>query len=207
MSFRSAAGLVLAAIALVSATGCSGEPTPAPVPSSTVTAPQASLDGEWVLTRTVTASDDTTTPERAVGAESTRYVLIETPGCDAAACPGTVSSGAAPEGREQASFEVIDGGIRWAFDGALDCRRAETGAVLVVDAFTYDQAVELLVTDRADVDGTDTATRLEGTISLTDSLTTAGIDGGCLRDPITVNVSYSVVAVRSTGEVAPEDEG
>ena len=207
MILRSAAGLILAAVAMLSMAGCSGEPAPEPAPSNTITAPQASLSGEWVATRTVTASDDVSTPERAVGAESTRYVLIDPTDCDSAICPGTVSSGTAIEGREQTPYEIIDGGIRWAFDGALDCRRAETGAVLVVDAFTYDQAAELLVTERADVDSIDTATRLEGTITVTDSLTTAGIDGGCLRDPITVTVTYAVVAVRSTGAVPPENEG
>ena len=206
MHLRSLAGLAVLAAGLVALSGCTAQ-APTPAPTNTITTPQASITGEWIVTRTVTASDDASTPSRAVGAESTRLVLIEQPDCTTAPCAGTVSSGSTLDGRESTPLEQIDGGLRWAFDGALDCVRAESDSVLVVDAFTYRQTAQLMVTEREDVDGTDTATRLEGEIDYTDSLTTAGIDGGCLRDPITVTVSYAAVAVRSTGQAPPADEG
>jgi hypothetical protein len=64
---RLGAIVVLACVFAFLLTACSpGEPD---VVVPVVTTPQASLEGEWVLTRTVTASDDMSNPDRAVGAQ------------------------------------------------------------------------------------------------------------------------------------------
>jgi hypothetical protein len=86
------AALIVAVAVVATLAGCTGSPAE----DETVTGPQASISGEWVVTRTVVASDDTTNPARAVGANSVRYVLIEREDCDSAACPGTVSSSYRP---------------------------------------------------------------------------------------------------------------
>ncbi|MGV8886231.1 MAG: hypothetical protein ACOH1T_11670 [Microbacteriaceae bacterium] len=201
---RAVVAMAASVSVLIALTGCTAEPVQKAAVSHAITTPQAALAGEWVLTRTVIESDDPTAANRAAGAESTRYLQFTASECADAVCGGIISSGGTLDERQQTPYEPLDGGVRWAYDGMLDCTRAESGAVLVVDAFTYGQAAELRVVERADVGGVDTATRLEGTINYTDSLTTTGLAGGCVRDPITVSVTYAVVAVRSTNDPATE---
>jgi len=189
---------VLCALAIAGAlSACSTGAAPTPAQNSAVTTPQPSLAGEWVLTRTVTASDDTSDAERAVDATSTRFLLIEQTDCGALGCPGTVSSGAAIDARDSTEFEQVDGGLGYTFTGALNCLRQDGGAVLAVDAFTFSQTADLAVVETADLDGVLTATLLEGTISYTDTLTTSAMEQGCSRDPATVTVKYAVSARRA----------
>jgi hypothetical protein len=184
---------VAAAALLASLTGC----TTADPDGDAVTAAQASITGEWVVTRTVVSSDDTTNPARAVGANSVRYVLIEREDCGSAVCPGTVSSGATPDARESTGLVQTDGGLEYALTGTLDCMNAATGSVLAMDAFDYEQTAVLTVDARAEVSGVDTATTLSGTLLYTDTLTENGSSDGCARTPATVTVEYTLSAVRA----------
>jgi len=198
MRIHAVLGVTLVALALA---GCSGD-APAPVETPTLTTPQASLAGEWVVTRTVTESDDPTTAERAVGSQSVRYVLIEQSTCDSVVCPGTVSSGATLEARETTELTQVDGGLGYTFTGALNCLREDASTVLALDAFTFTQTAALAVVD---VDDSGAASSLDGTITYTDSLTADAQRAGCKRDPATVNVVYSVTAVRAE-TVAPTED-
>jgi hypothetical protein len=178
--------LIVGALALgVTACGA-GEPE---VTEPVVTTPQAALDGEWVLTRTVTASDDPSNPEREVGAVTTRLVSIIQEPCETALCPGTVSSGATVETRQTTDLTQVDGGTEWTFAGFLDCLNDKSGLVQIADAFEFTQFVSLTV-----------ASKLEGTMVFSDSLTLEAHKAGCKRDPLEANVEYSVSAVRAGAE-------
>ena len=182
-----------AAALLTSLAGC----TPATPDGDPVTAAQASIAGEWVVTRTVVSSDDTSNPARAVGANSVRYLLIEREDCGSAVCAGTVSSGATPDARESTDLVQTDGGLEYALAGTLDCINTATGTVLAVEAFDYEQTAALTVDARAEVSGVDTATTLSGTLRYTDTLTQNGSSDGCVRTPATVTVEYTLSAVRA----------
>lgn len=189
------AGALLLVLAL---SACTGEGDPDPISTEpAITTPQAVLEGEWIVTRTVTDSDDTANPSRIVGAESVRLVQIEQEECEAAVCLGTVSSGVVLEERETTTLEQTDGGLSWEFVGALDCYRAGTTTVQAANAFEFTQRVELTVSESVDVDGTLTATALVGTMTLTDTIVPDAADFGCTREPATAEVEYSVVAVRA----------
>jgi hypothetical protein len=196
MPSRRVVAVLLASIALVGLGACT---TGAPQPDDTaaVIAPQADISGEWVVTRTVTASNDPTNAARAVGATSVRYVLVDRDDCEAALCEGTVSSGATLEDREETSLDQTDGGFDYAFVGNLDCMNAATGGVLVVDGFAFEQAATLTVGETTEADGRQTAATLTGTIDYTDTVTAAAAENGCTRDPMTVSVSYAVAATRT----------
>lgn len=200
---RSAGILALSAAIAASLIACSGEPE---VVEPVVTTPQASLAGDWVLTRTVTASDDESNPDREIGAESTRLVSITQSACETALCPGTVSSGPTAETRQTTELNQIDGGAQWIFSGTLDCLNEDSGLVQVSDAFEFTQTVQLLVTAAEDLGGVNTATTLEGTITLTDSLTLDAHNAGCKRDPVDTQVEYSVTAVRAEVEEPATEE-
>ena len=196
MPSRRAVALLLASTALLALSACTSG-TPTPDDTAAVTTPQADISGEWVVTRTVAASNDTTNPARAVGATSVRYVLVEREDCGDALCPGTVASGAAADAREETTLTQTDGGLEYEFTGALDCMNSATGGVLYVDGFDYRQTAKLTAGEAADVDGQPTASTLTGTIEYTDTVTTAALDAGCTRDPLAVTVSYTVAAVRA----------
>jgi hypothetical protein len=201
---RSAGILALAVLVVVSLAACSGEPE---VVEPVVTTPQASLAGDWELTRTVVSSNDESNPDRLMGAVSTRVVSITQSACETVLCPGTVSSGPTVESRQTTELAQIDGGAQWVFSGTLDCLNQTSGLVQVSEAFAYTQTVQLLATETEDRGGVNTAIRLEGTITFTDSLTLEAHNAGCKRDPIDASVDYSVVAVRPAAEVpATTDE-
>ena len=195
MPSRRVVAVLLAATALISLSACTvGSPddsTPA------VTTEQADISGEWVVTRTVATSNDLSNPAHVVGAVSVRYVLIDRDSCKTALCAGTVSSGAALEGREKTELTQTDGGLGYTFSGSLDCMNATTGGVLVVDGFEFAQTATLTVGESADVDGTPTASTLTGTIEYTDTVTAEALEAGCTRDPAAVTVEYAVAAVRA----------
>jgi hypothetical protein len=186
-----------AAVVLAALVGCTPASSGGDDAGGPVTTPQASIAGEWVVTRTVVSSDDTTNPARAVGANSVRYVLIERDDCDSAVCPGTVSSGATPDARESTELTQIDGGLEYDLTGTLDCLNTATGSVLAVDAFEFRQSATLTVATRAEVSGVDTASTLTGTLSYTDTLTDDAAADGCARTPSTVAVEYTLSAVRA----------
>ena len=192
MLSRRAVAVLLASTALLALGACtSGAPTPDD--TATVTAPQADISGEWVLTRTVLTSNDTTNPERAVGATSVRYVLVDRDACDEPLCGGTVASGATADAREETALTQTDGGFDYTFTGSLDCMNTATGGVLVADGFDFEQTATLTAGETGE--GV-VASTLSGTISYTDTVNQNAIDNGCVRDPLTVEVSYAVAAVR-----------
>jgi hypothetical protein len=195
---RPFAALVIASVALLGLGACTaGEPPTLPsAATQPATPPQASIDGEWVVTRTVVSSDDVSNPARVVGAESVRYLSITREDCGDALCEGTVASGSSPESREATGFTQVDGGLEYELTGALDCLNVTTGGVLAVDGFEFSQRATLGVADSVDVAGTDTATKLTGVILYSDTLSARAAAVGCERAPATVNVEYSVTAVR-----------
>ncbi|GAB2447249.1 hypothetical protein HD599_001577 [Conyzicola lurida] len=192
MLSRPVVALLLASTALLAIAGCT---TGAPDTDSTpvVTTPQADISGEWVVTRTVVSSTDVTDPLHAVGATSVRYVSVVRDDCETALCPGTVSSGAAMEAREQTDLIQTDGGFGYEFVGTLDCMNTATGGVLVVDGFEYEQTT----TFTAVAPDGGTATTLTGELVYTDTVTPDAVSKGCTRDPSTITVEYSLAAVRA----------
>ncbi|WP_411700161.1 hypothetical protein [Conyzicola sp.] len=196
MPSRRVVALLLASASLVGVSACTtGDPRPDD--TATVTTPQADISGEWVVTRTVTASNDPTNPGRAVGATSVRYVLVERDDCGAALCDGTVSSGATLEDREQTALTQTDGGFDYAFTGGLDCMNATTGGVLVVDGFDYEQTATLTVGETTGDAASAMAATLAGTITYGDTITQNAAENGCTRDPAAVEVTYAVAATRT----------
>lgn len=207
---RSVRGGLTNAIAAVAAVGLAlslsacGTPAEPESTSVVVTTPQAALTGEWILTRTVTASNDLTDPSRILGAVTTRMISFEQETCDTALCPGTVVSGVTTEDRESTSFTPIDGGLTWTFDGTLNCLSVATGEVQVADAFTFSSLSVLSVSESAEVDGELSATVLVGTMVLTDSLSIEAFDSGCRRDPAETTVEYTLSAERAPVAEATE---
>ena len=193
MPSRRVVALLLASTALLALSACTtGAPAPADTPA--VTAPQSDISGEWVVTRTVLTSNDPSVAERAVGATSVRYVLVERDACKKALCDGTVSSGATADAREKTALRQTDGGFEYEFTGSLDCMNTATGGVLAIDGFDYSQKATLTAGETGE--GV-TAATLSGTITYTDTVTEAALEAGCTRDPLTVDVTYSVAAVRA----------
>jgi len=192
MLSRRAVAVLFASTALLALSACtSGAPTPDD--TAAVTTPQSDISGEWVVTRTVLSSNDTTNPARAVGATSVRYVLVDRESCDEALCAGTVASGETADAREETALTQTDGGFDYTFTGALDCMNTATGGVLVVDGFDYSQTATLTAGETGE--GVVAAT-LAGEINYTDTVTAAALEAGCTRDPLTVEVTYAVAAVR-----------
>jgi hypothetical protein len=195
--------LVVAAV-LLALTGCSGGGDPAPVPSASQSAvsqeKQATIDGEWVLTRTVTESDDVNNPTHAVGAVSTRFVKFGDVECPVGACTGGVLSGPTQAVRDGSTFSSSADTITYDFSGSINCLRQDTGAVLFALGYTYSAHVVLTVTAVDTVDPTK-ATALEGTLTYTDTVTNEALHAGCSREPVTATTVYSLTAVR--GALAP----
>lgn len=193
-----------AAVGLALSLSACGAPAEPVSTSAVVTTPQAALTGEWILTRTVTASNDLTDPSRILGAVTTRMISFEQETCDTALCPGTVASGVTTEDRESTPFTPTDGGLEWTFDGTLNCLSVATGEVQVADAFTFSSLSVLTVSESAEVDGELSATVLVGTMVLTDSLSIEAFNSGCRRDPAETTVEYTLSAVRAPAAEATE---
>jgi len=196
--------LLVAVAVLAALTGCSGGGDPAPVPSTSVSAvsedDQATIDGEWVLTRTVTESDDLNNPAHAVGAVSTRYVKFGDVVCPVGACTGGVLSGPTQAVRDASTFNSSADTITYDFSGLINCLRQDTGAVLVPNGYSYTAHVVLSMTSTDAVDPTKAAT-LEGTLTYTDTVTNEALEAGCSREPVTATTTYALTAVR--GALAP----
>ncbi len=195
----------LVAVAVLAAlTGCSGGGDPAPVPSSSASAvsqeKQATVDGEWVLTRTVTTSDDVNNPAHAVGAVSTRYLKFGDVSCPVGACTGAVLSGPTQAVRDVSTFNSSADTITYDFSGSINCLRQDTGAVLVPNGYTYTAHVVLSLVSTDAVDPTKAST-LEGTLTYSDTVTNEALTAGCSREPVTATTEYALTAVR--GALAP----
>ena len=190
--------LAVSALALALA-GCSGAPAPLPSGSSGAIdhTEQSTIDGEWTLTRTVTATDDVNNPAHAVGTVSVRSLLFGDIICDGGPCSGGVLSGPSQSIRDSSTFTSSGNTITYEFTGFLNCIRQDTGAVLVADGYSYTAHVELktIATDAKD---DSKASTLEGTMTYTDSITAKAIEAGCSRDPVTATTSFDLSALRTT---------
>ena len=161
---------------------------------------QATIDGEWVLTRTVTATDDVNNPSHAVGTVSTRYLKFGDVSCPVGPCTGGVLSGPTQTVRDTTTFSSAGDVITYEYTGFINCLRADTRAVLVPNGYSYTAKVELkaIATDAVD---TTKASTLEGTLVYTDTVTNEALAAGCSREPVTTTTQYALSAVR--GALAP----
>jgi hypothetical protein len=196
--------ILVAFAALAVLSGCSGGGDPAPVPSGSTSAvsqdKQATIDGEWILTRTVTSTDDVSNPARAVAAVSTRYVKFGDISCPIGPCTGGVLSGPTQTVRDTTTFTSAGDVITYEFSGFINCLRADTGAVLVPNGYSFTASVELKVVATDAVDTTKAST-LEGTLVYTDTVTNEALEAGCSREPVTTTTEYALSAIR--GALAP----
>lgn len=197
-------GLGAVAVLSIALTGCSGSPAPEPSGSSTAVdnTLQASINGEWTVTRTVVSSDDAANPVHAVAAVSARAVQFVDVECFDGPCSGSVQSGPTNAVRETTTFTSSGDVIRYEFTGFLNCLRQDTGAVLVVNGYSYTSTVEVKVIANDATDDTKAST-LEGTMTYTDTLTPEAIEAGCTRTPLETTTEYTLTAVRAVAVVAP----
>jgi hypothetical protein len=204
---RIASMTAVAAIAVAFAlSGCSGgAATPSPTKSA---APvdhtvQASIAGEWVMTRVIASSDDVNNPIHAVAEISKRYVLFGNVVCTDGPCTGAVLSGPTTDVRATSEFASSANTITFDFSGFLNCVDQESGTVLVANGYSYSSHVVLTVKS---LDKTDEslATTLEGTLTYTDTVTDEALKAGCTRDPVTATVEYALTAVRASAEDASD---
>ena len=194
---------VTAAAALL--TGCSAG-LPAPVPSQSSTpvddAVQASIAGEWIVTRTVVSSDDLNNPAHAVDAFSTRLVKFTDVVCSNGPCTGLVLSGLTQAVREVGDFSSSGDVISYVFTDFLNCLDQATGLVLVPNGYAYTATVSFTVIGTDELDSTK-ATTLEGTLRYTDTVTNEALLAGCSREPVTTTTEYVLTAVRGAVEPLP----
>ena len=199
--YPATAVVLLAALALG---GCASAPEPAPTSSSPVVdaTEQSDIAGEWTLTRTVVSSDDASNPARAAAAVSTRSLQFLDVTCAGGPCTGSVLSGPTSAVRDSTTFESSGDVIRYEFSGFVNCIRQDTGAVLVVNGYSYTATVELTVIANDAADDSKAST-LEGTMTLTDELTPEAIEAGCARTPESTTTEYTLSAVRAAAVAAP----
>ena len=196
--------VVTAVLIAVTATACTGTPDPEPTSSGAPvdTSEQSEINGEWTLTRTVVSTDDTANPARAVAAVSTRAVSFLDVTCSGGPCTGSVQSGPSTAVRDTTTFESAGDVIRYEFSGFLNCLRQDTGAVLVSNGYSYTASVELTVIANDAADESKAST-LEGTMTLTDTVTPDAIEAGCARTPEATTTGYTLSAIRAAVAAAP----
>lgn len=177
-----------------------------PVPSQSTTpvnnAVQASIVGEWILTRTVVSTDDVNNPAHAVAAVSTRLVKFTDVVCSDGPCTGLVLSGPTQAVREVGDFSSSGDVISYVFTDFLNCVDQATGSVLVPNGYAYTATVSLTVIGTDELDTTK-ATTLDGTLSYTDTVTDEALLAGCSREPVTTTTEYTLTAVRGAVEALP----
>jgi hypothetical protein len=198
-------GRILILVAALSVTGCSGgAPTPVPTASETPVdhTEQKVVLGEWVLTRTVTKSDDVNNPAHKVGTVSTRLIKFDKVACKEGPCTGTLLSGPTQSVRDTTTFASSGNTITYAFSGFVNCLRQDTGAVLVPNGYSYTAKVSLKVASTDPADDSRAAT-LEGTMTYTDTLTNEALKAGCSREPVATTTEYALTAVPGGAAPAP----
>jgi hypothetical protein len=194
---------VLILVAALGLTGCSaGGATPSQSSTPVDHSDQAKIDGEWVLTRTVTSTDDVNNPAHAVGSVSTRLLKFDEVTCDNGPCTGTVLSGPTQAARDQGTFTSSGDTITYTLRGFVNCLRQDTGAVLVPNGYSYTSTVTLNVDTTVPENETRAAT-LTGTMTYTDTLTNEALEAGCSRDPVSTTTEYSLTATTGTVEPTP----
>lgn len=195
--------VVLGAVALLA--GCSSGAI-MPVPSQSTTpvnhSVQASIVGEWIVTRTVVSTDDVNNPTHTVAAVSTRMVKFTDVVCSDGPCTGLVLSGPTQAVREVGDFSSSGDVISYVFTDFLNCLDQATGSVLVPNGYAYTATVSLTVIGTDELDTTK-ATTLDGTLSYTDTVTDEALLAGCSREPVTTTTEYTLTAVRGAVESLP----
>jgi len=195
--------VVLGAVALLA--GCSSGAI-MPVPSQSTTpvshSVQASIVGEWIVTRTVVSTDDVNNPAHAIAAVSTRLVKFTDVVCSDGPCTGLVLSGPTQAVREVGDFSSSGDVISYVFTDFLNCLDQATGSVLVPNGYAYTATVSLTVIGTDELDTTK-ATTLDGTLSYTDTVTDEALLAGCSREPVTTTTEYTLTAVRGAVEALP----
>jgi hypothetical protein len=196
--------LVFSMVFLTGCTAGSRAATPTSSPVVVDHTVQALIDGEWVVTRTVTKTDDVNNPAHAVAAVSTRDVQFANVDCAGGPCSGTAASGPTTGSRESAPFTSTGNTISYEFSGFLNCLNPADGTVLVVNGFEFHSQVRLTVAESEEIASGSNATKLEGTLTYTDNVTNDALGAGCTREPIHSTTEFSLVAIRadSTG-IAP----
>ncbi|MGV8969538.1 MAG: hypothetical protein ACOH1J_03730 [Microbacteriaceae bacterium] len=104
------------------------------------------------------------------------------------------------ESRQSTDLIQTDGGLEWVFTGTLNCLNVETGLVQVADAFEFTQAVSLQVTETTNDSGEEIASKLDGEMTFSDSLSLQAHKAGCKRQPTESSVQYTLTAVRVVAE-------
>lgn len=119
--------------------GCSA---PA-APTQTEAPAPAAIDGDWLLTRTVTATDDTA--PYTIGETEQRWLRISAPTCDGSSCTGTLITAQTEDVLESGNGSEVD----YTWDGTTlsytpepstyDCTGAD-GTLLLAGAYgvTFD---------------------------------------------------------------------
>ena len=194
---------ILVVVVGLALTGCSaGGATPVPSSTPVDRTVQAKIDGEWILTRTVTSTDDVNNPAHAVGTVSTRLLKFDEVACNDGPCTGTVLSGPTQSARETGTFKSSGNTIEYTLRGFVNCLRQDTGAVLVPNGYSYVSTVTLRV-DTTVPENESRAATLTGTMTYTDSLTNEALEAGCSRDPVASTTEYALTAVTGTVELTP----
>lgn len=145
---------LLGAVLLLSACAATpAAPQTEPDPEPTVLEVPA-IDGEWVLTRTVT---DDTTGQYTPGTVETRYLIIKTPECDETSCSGTILSSSlediyaadADESDSVPSTYDWDGtSVSYEFPPVpVDCSETATGTVVAAGLYANTAGYSLDVGD------------------------------------------------------------
>jgi hypothetical protein len=193
--------IAIVGLSLMLSSCTAGTPTPSPTSTAAVDhTVQALIDGEWVLTRTVSSTDDPNNPARVVGTVSTRALLFSEVDCAKGPCTGKVASGPTAAVRDSTEFESSGNTIAFEFSGYLNCLKPADGTVLVANGFTYHSRIELTVADADEAGRTPRATSLEGRLHYTDTITNEALSAGCTREPAQTTTEYTLTAVRATAK-------
>ena len=188
MTPRALYSVMLSAAAL-SLTACAAvDPTPTDPPRP------ASIDGEWVVERAVTAAtDEVAVP---VGSTSTLYLLFTEEDCDDTTCTGTVISGTSLEDREanasHGTYRHTADELTYEFPDELRACVADDGGTVIAegayaDSVTYSGAITSTDEDRI--------TAFSATGVRTSRITAIGAGTGVCR-PVDGEIEYELTATR-----------
>lgn len=185
MSRRHLTALLAAAALLPFLVGCSAPAVPQPEPTGKTPAAVIDFDGEWVLTRAVTASDD---PALVVGDETVRYALYAVGECGPSECEGTVTSGADLSDREESTYIQTGDTLNYSLEGTQDCVY-DDGSIALAEALIWTQHITIVASE---LDGS-TVTAVTGESTYSFQSTPDAEAAGCPVQSGSVSFSYEGV--------------